>query len=233
MSNNTGKFSEAIEKWCEEQKRYADWAKQIEEGKFSPMENLWRYKEKIYNETILKYSAKGAIGLEIGSGAGRTCKFLRENGRYTIGVDPLSHNNIYNLVVDSLLSAIGEYLPFKNNSFDFVITKATLDHTISPQEVFYEVNRVLKDDGYFIICQNVKEKDKSHQHIFEIETIKELGRRVNFKFLCQIPLYIRIPLPSWRLRMTLIKSKLYIKINRLIATIFAKYSHHLIFVFKK
>jgi ubiquinone/menaquinone biosynthesis C-methylase UbiE len=223
-----------MEEWYRNQEEYADWAKGLEEGKISScMENLWAYKEKIYNETIVKYSIKGAKGLEIGSGAGRTCKFLKENKRFVIGIDPITHKNVYNLVTDSLLSAVGENLPFKSNSFYFVITKASLDHAISPQMVFYEVNRVLKNSGYFIVCQNVNIKDDDHPHTFEIKTIKELGNQSNFKLLRIIPIHIRIPFPSWRIRVTIVKSKLYLKINRLWATLLLKYSHHLIFVFEK
>jgi len=79
----------------------------------------------------------------------------------------------------------------------------------------------------------VKIKDDDHQHVFEIETIKELGNQSNFKLLRMIPVHIRIPFPSWRMRVTIVKSGLYLKINRLLATILARYSHHLIFVFKK
>lgn len=223
-----------MEEWHKNQEEYAYWAKEVEEGKInSSMENLWKYKEKIYNEMILKYSVEGAKGLEIGSGAGRTCKFSRENGRYVVGIDPLSHKNIYNLVADSLLSAIGEELPFRGDLFDFVITKDTLDHVKSPLKVFHEVNRVLKRSGYFILCQNVKEKDSQHQHIFKTETIKELGKRANFELLHIIPIYIRIPIPSWRLRTILVRSKLYLRINRFIAIILSGYANQLIFLFRK
>lgn len=223
-----------MEEWFKEQKEYADWAKGLEEGKIrSSTENLWIYKEKIYNATIMKYSTIEAIGLEIGSGAGRTCKFLKENKRIVIGVDPLSHKNVYNLVTDLLFSALGENLPFKSNSFDFVMTKDTLDHVISPQKVFYEVNRLLKDGSHFIVCQNVKIKDDNHQHVYEIETLKELGRRSNFELLHMIPIHIHLPIPSWKLRTVLRKSKLYLKLNRVLAIILSRYANNLIFVFKK
>jgi SAM-dependent methyltransferase len=46
---------------------------------------------------------------------------------------------------------IGEYLPFENNFFDFVVVKDALEFTIRPELVFKEINRVLKDNGKFYL----------------------------------------------------------------------------------
>jgi SAM-dependent methyltransferase len=44
-----------------------------------------------------------------------------------------------------------ERLPFRSNSFDFVLSTETLEHLIDPQGMLQETKRVLKHDGILIL----------------------------------------------------------------------------------
>ncbi len=44
-----------------------------------------------------------------------------------------------------------EELPFPDNSVDFIVSTLSLHHWLNPEIVFKEINRVLKEDGNFLI----------------------------------------------------------------------------------
>jgi len=45
----------------------------------------------------------------------------------------------------------GENLPFEDNSLDFIISTLSLHHWLDPLRVFNEIERVLKEDGVFLV----------------------------------------------------------------------------------
>lgn len=66
-------------------------------------------------------------------------------GQYT-GIDPETEwfNISENL---NLKQAMGENIPFPDNSFDYCLCLGTLDHVMDPLKVLSEINRVLKNGG--------------------------------------------------------------------------------------
>jgi SAM-dependent methyltransferase len=75
----------------------------------------------------------------------------------TVAVDPLT--NAFREALENssahLITGVGETLPFKNDSFDIILSRNVLDHTIDPMAVIQEVNRLLRQDGTFILDVNV------------------------------------------------------------------------------
>jgi SAM-dependent methyltransferase len=49
------------------------------------------------------------------------------------------------------LRGIGEFLPFRNNSFDLIISTQTLEHVNDPLKVISEISRVLTPGGIIIL----------------------------------------------------------------------------------
>jgi len=47
--------------------------------------------------------------------------------------------------------AVGEYIPFRSNSFKIVLCTQVLEHVNDPERVLREINRVLIDDGVLLI----------------------------------------------------------------------------------
>ncbi len=80
--------------------------------------------------------------------------FVKENkkvinigaGQYhrpgTISIDPS-----YEKEDEGHIRAYGENLPFKDNSVDFVICNAVLEHVRDPKKIIDEIHRVLKSEG--------------------------------------------------------------------------------------
>ncbi len=52
------------------------------------------------------------------------------------------------------INADAHKLPFKNNSFDFVVAIETLEHLHEPDQALSEIYRVLKKKGYLIVVQD-------------------------------------------------------------------------------
>ncbi|HEY6803825.1 MAG TPA: class I SAM-dependent methyltransferase [Pyrinomonadaceae bacterium] len=101
--------------------------------------------------------AEDARVIEVGSGAhGLIFYFGARNG---IGVDPLavSYASLFPQWQQSALTvaAVGEQLPFPNNSFDVVICDNVVDHAESPVTIVKELVRILVPGGLLYFTVNV------------------------------------------------------------------------------
>ncbi|MFA6742503.1 MAG: class I SAM-dependent methyltransferase [Arcobacteraceae bacterium] len=122
--------------------------------------NIWHDDEKYYQrwEEVERFGDhKGKI-LDLACGVG-TFMFhgLRKN--YDIyGIEPEKWKLDYiNMKIDELnypqewkkrfIKGIGEYLPFKDNAFDYIITYQTLEHVQNVEKCIDEMVRVLKNGG--------------------------------------------------------------------------------------
>lgn len=92
--------------------------------------------------------------------------------------------------------AVGEYLPFKSETFDNVLLATSIDHVIDPHTVMAEVCRVLKPGGKLFIWYTPYPPfrwarwrvvggmfDKHHLWGFTRASMKALLRRGGFAFL--------------------------------------------------
>jgi len=87
--------------------------------------------------------------LEIGVGTGR---FAEKLG-IKYGLDPsLNMLKLAKGRCDNLIRGDGAQLPIKSLSFDCVLMIATLCYLDYPEKVLEEIRRVLKDDGFLIVC---------------------------------------------------------------------------------
>ncbi|MEM2191918.1 MAG: class I SAM-dependent methyltransferase [Archaeoglobaceae archaeon] len=137
--------------------------------------------------------------LEVGCGKFGLIYFIPDS-KIKVGIEPLIH--IYSEDIDfnkssniDLIRGIGEYIPFKDSSFDFIIIFNVLDHTMDPKKVMREVKRVCKNDGRVIFMMNTFEIplilrkilnffDKPHPHHFNkkeiLNMLSELGFSIEF-----------------------------------------------------
>lgn len=57
----------------------------------------------------------------------------------------------FNKDLNSDIIGIGEYLPFKSNKFDVIISTQVLEHVDDPSKVIDEIHRVIKKGGFIIL----------------------------------------------------------------------------------
>lgn len=131
----------------------------------------------IYEELFRRFCSIKGSALEIGCGNGVVRHFLNRNVEYW-GTDPdkdwILHpfhsfmEDIFPCLKEPFpfIQGVGEYLPFRDKSFDNVIMIATLDHVNSPSQVFEESYRVLKDKGQMLLSVCVGTRDVAKEKIF-------------------------------------------------------------------
>lgn len=94
---------------------------------------------------ILKRALKNVSGrvLDVGCGNKRLQKYLPATAEY-VGLD-------FNPAADMQVDISKDRYPFKNNSFDYVICNAVLEHVKDDNYVLNEIYRVLKPGGSFYV----------------------------------------------------------------------------------
>lgn len=106
----------------------------------------WIYKSEI--EALRKLIPQEGIGLEIGIG---TSRFSTPFG-INIGIDP--SRKMANIAKEKgidAICAVGEYLPFKEEIFDFVLIVTTICFLEDPFKTLKETGTILKKGGSVII----------------------------------------------------------------------------------
>ena len=101
--------------------------------------------------------ADDARVIEVGSGAhGLIFYFGAKRG---VGVDPLavSYGGLFPRWQNcaATIAAVGEQLPFANESFDVVLCDNVVDHAESPKQIVAELVRILRPGGLLFFTVNI------------------------------------------------------------------------------
>ncbi len=110
------------------------------------------------NRFILNHVHKTHTIVDLGCGIGDLLSYIKVKANIVIGVDksPKMLEEAYtrfqnnNEKIDLRIGEI-EHLPLKENEVDIAIINMVLHHLSSPLAGFYEINRVIKRGGVFII----------------------------------------------------------------------------------
>jgi ubiquinone/menaquinone biosynthesis C-methylase UbiE len=129
-----------------------------------------------YSRSLKNIDLSGKT-LDLGSGTGLLSKFLKKK---LISIDisqkMLIKSNSKNVQGDMVK------LPFKDNSFDTVLSFSALMNSNSPQKTINEVCRILKPKGVFIVTY-LKDFDftKDLQRKFKIKESIDCGEDICFR----------------------------------------------------
>lgn len=115
--------------------------------------------DRMIEATIEKVDpTKGDRILDIGCGRAVDAIKAAQKGGKPVGLEPsqIMLNHSKKCIAESskevtLVQGIGEHLPFKKNSFDWVMCKGALDHFFDPSQAIEEISRVLKPEGKAVI----------------------------------------------------------------------------------
>lgn len=127
------------------------WRKQELRERFYPPQFRGMYDR--FSDVIHRYVSRGDVMLDAGCGSGRVFQYHfdeHQRPRLIVGVDmtdePRANRNI-----DAAARADLGALPFRDASFDVIISSHVAEHLTQPERVFRELARVLKPGGRLLI----------------------------------------------------------------------------------
>jgi polysaccharide pyruvyl transferase CsaB len=136
--------------------------------------------EKSYDVFLDRLNVrKGKRLLDVACGTGYLVKASRDRGLDAFGIDiSFEASKVSRRVVgdDCILNCLGESLPFKRKTFDYISCIGSLEHFLDLNKGLQEIRRVLKDEGSvcivvpnenFIGWQNKSQKGTAQQEINE------------------------------------------------------------------
>ena len=139
--------------------------------------------------------------LEIGCGAFGIIHYINLPC-FRVGIDQLCSiyrrfglNAKYTIYTNQITS-VGEYLPFRNEVFDIILSINVLDHCLNPLNVLKEANRVLKRNCIFLLYLNTFDLprtirrilwlfDRPHPYHFTHVEIMSMLKEAGFKIYWQ------------------------------------------------
>ena len=145
----------ALERQLEYQQRKAEHVR----GREDEIINAMRRSSRRVRELLETFQpiAPDARVIEVGSGAHGLIFYF--GSPYGVGVDPLavSYGNLFPRWQSCArtVAAVGESLPFRNQSFDVVLCDNVVDHAESPSQIVAELTRILAPGGLMYFTVNI------------------------------------------------------------------------------
>jgi len=107
-------------------------------------------------ESLLDFNElTGKLGLDAGCGWGWFLHYAVKKGIDTYGFEvdltSLKKALVFGVTTDRLLVSDAQYIPFRDETFDFIICWHVIEHVPNPKKALEEIGRVLKTGGVFII----------------------------------------------------------------------------------
>lgn len=158
------------------------------------MSAFW-LKQHIGRYVFAAQFANGTV-LDIACGPGYGANYLMNSGAKTVIGGDYSEQAIqyarlhYSQDGLSFLRLDAQQMPFRNNSFDVIVSLETIEHLERYQDFLHDCERTLKEDGIFI-CSTPNRKatygsrDPYHFREFSVDELSELIAR----YFAEIKLY--------------------------------------------
>jgi SAM-dependent methyltransferase len=166
-----------------------------------PSSALWRAIELDLLSKLDYPDESGILDLGCGDGFISRCLFAPKHLQVTSGIDvskryilKAKRNDRNPQVYKSLQVADAHNLPFKDQTFDIVFSNCVMEHIPGLQDVLYEVSRVLKNGGTFILTVPTPQFGR-HSYIYQFFKkircwkISNLYRYLLNKRLCHYNIY--------------------------------------------
>jgi SAM-dependent methyltransferase len=120
-------------------------------SRYREMRPGWRPSGDLLEKVVRGYVTRDANVLDLGCGRGGVAEIIWRDVRLAAGVDPdLASLTMHRSAGMPVVRAVGENLPFTDDSFDLVVAVWLLEHLADPLGTFIEVRRVLRSGGHFV-----------------------------------------------------------------------------------
>jgi ubiquinone/menaquinone biosynthesis C-methylase UbiE len=118
------------------------------------MDMCWSYSrlDKAVVKEVAKEFTKNHTVLDVGCGFGKSTKMIEDKGDYIIGIDVeifFDKSKFSHKV--NFVSADAFSLPFRDETFDAVISLDVIEHVPDDSSFLCEIKRVLKVGGIFLV----------------------------------------------------------------------------------
>ncbi len=162
----------------------------------------WKRAQDLYDEMVSSIGPlKGKRLLEIGCGYGLFLTICLNNGVKAEGIEPASqefYKFTFNIGKEILKrsrhskrlikNSCGEKLPYKNSTFNAVVSLYTLEHVQNVEKVLSECSRVLKKGGYlYIVVPNYGSFWEGHYGIPWIPYLPKSMARLYVRLYGKLP----------------------------------------------
>jgi SAM-dependent methyltransferase len=120
-------------------------------SRYREMRPDWRPSGDLLEKVVRGHVTRDSNVLDLGCGRGGVAEVIWRDVRLAAGVDPdLASLTAHRSAGMPVVRAVGENLPFTNDSFDLVVAVWVLEHLVDPLGTFIEVRRVLRSGGHFV-----------------------------------------------------------------------------------
>jgi SAM-dependent methyltransferase len=127
-------------------KKHPQWIKSI----FNSVKGV----HDLYDDCLLPLVKSDIRLLDAGCGKKGIMNKYKRKTALTVGVDIELNALKCNIAIDYKIVSKVENLPFKNGTFDVIISQWVVEHLPNPRLAFKEFNRVLKEKGSLILVTN-------------------------------------------------------------------------------
>ena len=157
-----------------------------------------RFKTRLINSLLEK--DRRSLLLDVGCGSGFVLSQIEDKFNLAVGIDMSKEAVKYgsSFINSALIIGDAQRLPFKDSTFDCIISTDAFEHFPDDIAAIHEVKRLLRLKGYFIvyvptqngILSNTPFVDIFHkaedsylldQHYYTIDLLKELARKGGLK----------------------------------------------------
>lgn len=166
----------------------------VEREFLRPSKRRPHYLERISIVNALKqvrHKVKSGIILDVGCGMKPYKSLLNTSGSIYYGTDyPITMEGSYGKSTKADFFSESTLLPFKNNTFDTLLSTQMLEHVSDPKNVIQEMSRVLKPKGIMILSAPMTWPLHEEPYDFfryTLHGLRHLLQKANFEILDEIP----------------------------------------------
>jgi GT2 family glycosyltransferase/glycosyltransferase involved in cell wall biosynthesis/SAM-dependent methyltransferase len=137
--------------------------------------------EHLHRYLIALEYCRGKDVLDIASGEGYGAKLLSQVARTVVGVELAEHAVVHatkSYADDHLRFLVGDAraIPLADHSIDVVVSFETLEHVFEQEQFLFEVRRVLRPAGFFIVSTPNQEIYSPSESTANPYHVRELGK---------------------------------------------------------
>jgi SAM-dependent methyltransferase len=144
-----------------------EWAEEFKQNRDRVLEYWREYRDLERIVALCQLTPRSRV-LDVGCGISTVLHFVPGE---RFGIDPLAdeYQKLYDYPKElSIGRGTGEEIPFPAQDFDVVFCSNVLDHVTDPERTLAEIDRVLREDGHFVLTVEIfpesTARDPAHPH---------------------------------------------------------------------